>query len=70
LGAVVQIAFEPAAFGEARLDDAGTAGSDLVELYPQGGAQAGVFEGQRAGGHGNVDDAAIALEGRVEDGGG
>ena len=76
LGAVVQVAFQPAAFAVAGLDDADAGGAQLVELgerlglqpfvlqrQPDGGAELTLQVGQRRGVGDNRDPAAVANQG-------
>src|SRR4029453_419699 len=65
LGAVVQVALDPAALGVAELDDAGPGGADLLELGPDLGLEALVLDRQAGGGGDRLDQLGLVVEGCV-----
>ena len=68
LGAVVEIALEPAALGVARLDDAGPRRAQILELSPRLGLQALVLEREARRRRDLLDELGVVEEvGSVED---
>ena len=67
LGAVVEVALEPAAFGVAGLDDARARGAHLGELGAQLGLEARVLERERGGGADRVDEPGVVEQRGVVD---
>jgi hypothetical protein len=65
LGAVVQIALHPAAFGDAERNDAGARGADLLELGADLGLQALVLDGHLSGRRDRADQPGIVVQGGV-----
>ncbi len=70
LGAVVEVALEPASLGVAGLDDAGAGGAHLGELGAQLGLEARVLERERGGGADRLDELGVVEQRRVVDEGG
>ena len=70
LGAVVQVALDPAALGVAELDDPGPGGADLLELGPDLGLEALVLDRQAGGGRDRLDQLGLVVQGGVVDQGG
>ena len=70
LGAVVQVALDPAALGVAELHDAGAGGADFLELGADLGLQALVLDRQAGGGRDRLHQLGLVVEGGVVDQGG
>ena len=70
LGAVVEVALDPAALGVAELHDPGPGGADLLELGPDLGLEALVLDRQAGGGGDRLDQLGLVVQGGVVDQGG
>ena len=67
LGAVVEVALEPASLVVAGFDDAGAGGADLGELGAQLGLEARVLERERRGGADRLDELGVVEQRGVVD---
>jgi hypothetical protein len=70
LGAVVQVALDPAAFGVPELHDAGAGGADLLELRTDLGLQALVLDGHARRRRHRADRRGVVVGGGVVEQGG
>ncbi len=62
LGAVVEVAFQPAALGVARFDDASTRGAEILELRAHFGLETLVLEREARRGRNLLDELRIVEE--------